>query len=727
MFRATSRRHYSDFLRNLPKVGGSGGSKPNRFAEKYLSQKNELQRPRKWTGSHRRPEKLAAKNGSENQTEIDRSTLYSDARQALREKLRQQQPQKQSPKPQKQHKGPAHTRQTPATRAKISIQIPTFVTVSNLATILGVPLGDFLKKLEALGFEEMRHNVILDKENAALVADDYGYEIVMNDDTGADLFPSPVREELLRPRAPVVTIMGHVDHGKTTILDFLRKLTVVAQEHGGITQHIGAFSVVAPVSKKKITFLDTPGHAAFLKMRQRGATVTDIVVLVVAADDSVMPQTIEAIKHARKLGVPLVVAVNKCDKPGVNVDRVLADLAAQGIDVEDYGGDTQVVRVSGKTGLNMDKLEEAVVTLSEMHDFRAEESQVAAEGWVVELHVAKGMGNVATALVRRGTMKVGSFVVAGTSYCKVRGMRDENGKAVKTAGPSTPVQIWGWKELPQAGDHMLEAPSEQMAKKVCDNRVARQKQIQAGRDIETINQKRLEEVRELERQERANELKLAGLEPAETAEQRAVDVKYIVRSDVFGSSEAIKECIDGLGNDEVRAVVVSHEAGLPSESDIELAAALGATVLCFNVKTPKPIAAKADRAGVTVHEHNVIYHLIEEVTEKLTSLLAPRIETKVVAEVEIRDIFTITAKKNKIKIAGCKVNTGVLKRSAKVRVIRDNNTVFSGSLSSLKHVKDDISEAKKGHECGIAFDGWERFQQGDRIEAVEEISHQRYL
>lgn len=715
--RTFGRRYYSDFIKSLPRVGSKAGSKTNRFANQY--NKTEPEKPKVANSTPGRTQK-PQKDGI--QKEINRTKLYNEARAALKEKQKEQRPVKKT-------KTPVKRPITPKLAApKIKIQIPTFVTVSNLATVLGIPLGDFLKKLEVLGFENMRHNFILDKENAALIADDYGFDIVMNDDTGADLFPAEVKEDLLRPRAPVVTIMGHVDHGKTTILDYLRKSSIVKQEHGGITQHIGAFSVITPISKKKITFLDTPGHAAFLKMRERGAIVTDIVILVVAADDSVMPQTIEAIKHAQKSGVPIVVAINKCDKPGVNVDKVLADLSNHGIDIEDYGGETQTVRVSGKTGLNMDKLEEAVITLSEMNEFKAEAALVPSEGWVIESHVAKGMGNIATALVRRGTMKVGSFVVAGTSYCKIRGMKDENGKVVKNAGPSTPVQIWGWKELPEAGDQMIEAPSEQVAKKVCENRIARQKEIQAGKDIETINKKRMEEVKELERQEKVNEMKLAGLEPTVEEEKKAIDVKYIIRSDVFGSAEAIKECIDGLGNEEVRAVVVSHEAGLPSESDLDLAQALDATILCFNIKTPKQILAKADRAGVKIQEHNVIYHLIEEVTDKLTSLLEPRIEIKVVAEVDIKDVFTITSKsKSKLKVAGCKVASGILKRSAKVRVIRNGKEVYNGTLSSLKFVKEDIADAKKGNECGVGFDNWDKFQQGDRIEAYEEISHQRYL
>lgn len=747
------RRWYALSIRNLPRVGSgvkNAGSKddvaekrPNRFADMYL----------KKAGHHPKPSKLH-QGRKQNQMKDDLPTPtvvqlesatvlkevqyeeYSRIRQRLNEKSKQQQQQKlKRAKPsggQKSDKSTGVSRKANK-EENIKISIPTFVTVSNLSTIMNVPLNTLLRKLETLGFEDMTHNYILDKENASLIADEFGFDVTMSDETGLDLFPAPEDALKLKPRPPVVTIMGHVDHGKTTILDYLRKSSIVQGEFGGITQHIGAFSVVTPISKKNITFLDTPGHAAFLSMRERGAIVTDIIILVVAADDSVMPQTIEAIKHAKKSGVPIIVAINKCDKHGVKIDKVLGDLARYEIDVEDYGGETQTVQVSGKTGMNMDKLEEAVITLSELSEFKAEAVGIPAEGWIIESEMMKGLGNVSTVLVRRGTVKVGSFLVAGTTYCKVRGMRDERGKPVKQAGPSTPVQIWGWKELPHAGDQILEAKSEQVCRKVIQNRESRRKQIQAAKDIETINEKRQEEVKELQRQERINELKMAGLDPSELmgadedgAKQETV--KYIIKSDVFGSAEAIKESIDGLGNEEVKAVVISHEAGAPTESDLDTAEALGAKILCFNTKIPKAVQSKADKLGVQMNEHNIIYRLIEEVTQELTAKLKPHIEIKVLSEVELRSVFKITTKnKSTIKIGGCKVMSGTLKRASKVRVMRKGEIVFSGNLSSLKHVKQDISEAAKGLECGIAFENWDKFEEGDVVEAFEEIEIPRYL
>lgn len=747
------RRFYSLSLRSLPKVGGPpkkttsngvlGEKRPNRFADMYQKKPNQQNRLSKLHQGR----KLNARNEEDlpNPKLVlpDAGTplkelqfeQYTKIRQRLNEKNRQQQQLQSQKKAQPNKAGgklQKHTKAKPK-QENIKISIPTFVTVSNLSTIMNVPLNTLLTKLDTLGFEGMTHNYILDKENALLIADEFGFDVTMSDDTGLDLFPAPEDELKLKPRPPVVTIMGHVDHGKTTILDYLRKSTIVQGEFGGITQHIGAFSVVTPISKKKITFLDTPGHAAFLSMRERGAIVTDIIILVVAADDSVMPQTIEAIKHAKKSGVPIIVAINKCDKPGVKIDKVLGDLARYEIDIEDYGGETQTVQVSGKTGMNMDKLEEAVITLSELSEFRAEPTGIPAEGWVIESEMKKGLGNVSTVLVRRGTIKTGSILVAGTTYCKVRGMKDEHGKPLKQAGPSTPVQVWGWKELPHAGDQILEAKLEQISRKVIQNREDRQKQIQAAKDIEHINEKRQEEVKELQRQERINELKMAGLDASELMADDAngtkVDtVKYIVKSDVFGSAEAIKESIDGLGNDEVKAVVISHEAGAPTESDLDVAGALGAKILCFNTKIPKNVQTKADKLGVRVAEHNIIYRLIEEVTGELTAKLKPHIEVKVLAEAELKNVFKITTKnKSTIKIGGCKVVTGTLKRSLKVRVKRNGEIVHSGHLSSLKHVKQDISEATKGSECGISFENWDKFEENDVVEAYEETEVPRYL
>lgn len=756
------KRLYSDFLSKLPRVGGGGISrfakkpasspvKDNTLAQKPIDkiakppvlqqkqrskgdsslifknlQANQLKSDRK--SNDKKP--YQQKGKTEADIEREKANAYNAMKKTIQKKDSNQNSSSASYK-NKHHSSKKQIHKSKSISAPVKINIPPFITVSNLATIMNVPLNDIFKKLEGLGFEDIRHNYILDKENASLVADEYNFEAVVSENEYDDLFPAPVKEHLLKERPPVVTIMGHVDHGKTTILDYLRKSSIVDQEFGGITQHIGAFSVITPISKKKITFLDTPGHAAFLKMRERGAIITDIVILVVAADDSVMPQTLEAIKHAKKSGVPIIVAINKCDKHGVKIDKVLADLAANDIDIEDYGGDTQTVKVSGKTGLNMDKLEEAVITLSEMSEFKAEVNNIQAEGWIIESQIVKGMGTIATVLVRRGTLKNGDIIVAGKTYCKIKGMKDEHGKPVKSAGPSTPVQVWGWKDSPEGGDQVLQAKSEKIAKEVCENRITRKKEIQASRDIETINRKRQEEIEESKRQDKINQMKAIGLDASELENQEqgnsTIHVNYMVKSDVFGSAEAIKESIDGMGNEEVKSVVITHEAGPPTDSDIDLAKTLNATIFCFNIKVPKPIAVKAEKEGVEIKEHNIIYRLIEEVTEKLQSHLKPRIEVKTLAEVEIKDVFEVTIRKSKVKVAGCKVTNGTIKKSSKIKVIRNKQVIYDGSLSSLKHIKDDIAEARKGNECGITFDNWDKFEAGDTIEVYELIEHQRFL
>lgn len=740
------RRLYSDFFKKFPKVennsdrhsGKNVGEasfydfskrlhsvKPNRFAQQYSRAKQDNKKSR---------EQYNEKNVEAARS--DKASQYQDAKKALRDKEKARILSSSDRKGKNEKLTVIPKKPTPSPPVqKIKIQIPTYITVANFATILGVTLDDLLVKARDLGFDNISHNYILDKEHASLIADEYDIEIVMNDDTGADIFPSPVCEEesKLKARPPIVTIMGHVDHGKTTILDYLRKSTITSQEHGGITQHIGAFSVVTPISQKRITFLDTPGHAAFLKMRERGAIVTDIVILVVAADDSVMPQTLEALKHAKKANVSIIVAINKCDKPGANPDKVAGDLASHGIDPEEYGGDTQVIRISAKNGTNMDKLEESVIALSDLNEFKSEYSGIPSESWVIESSLLKGIGNLATLIVRRGTIKVGAILVAGKTYCKVRGMKDENGKVIKSAGPSTPVQIWGWKDLPEAGDQVLEAKDEKFAKKVVDNRYTRERNIKAARDIEKINQKRQEEINELEREQKINELKRAGfddetLKKEFANEQSCSIVKYIIRADVFGSAQAIKESIDGLGNEEVKSLVISFGAGVPTDSDLETAKALDARILCFHAHTPKQQQVKADKKNVTILEYEVIYRLIEDVMNELNSKLKPVIETKILGEALVKNLFVISSKtKSKIRIAGCHVSSGDIKRSSKVKVIRNGKEIYKGSLSSLKHVKNDIQDAKKGTECGMAFDNWNNFQEGDIVQAYDQIEHPRYL
>ncbi|KAI0462754.1 hypothetical protein LJB42_003555 [Komagataella kurtzmanii] len=633
---------------------------------------------------------------------------------------------------------------TAVERPKIPLTLPSFLTVSNLSTILRVRNEDLLTKLKELGFENMTYNYILDSETAALIADEYGFEATTNDNTSVDLFEQPecTEQKLLVPRAPVVTIMGHVDHGKTTILDYLRKSSIVNGEFGGITQHIGAFSVKTPKTKKMITFLDTPGHAAFLKMRQRGADVTDIVVLVVAADDSVMPQTKEAIKHAKNSGVPIIVAINKCDKPDANPDKVVADLAGHDIDVEDYGGETQVVRVSGKTGLGMEDLEESIITLSEVLDLKAQESNTLCEGWVIESEMKKGLGNTATFLVRRGVLERGKIIVAGNTWCKVKIMKDEHGKVLKKAGPSTPVEVIGWKDLPEAGQLGLEAKDEALAKKVILNRMSREEKFKEAQDIEKINEMRQRELREANKRQKIEELAKNGLsledirkldseeykDLLDETKQECEIVPFIIRADVSGSSEAIAESIDGLGNDEVKSKVLYQEVGPPTETDIERAETSGAIIFAFNLKTPKDIIIKAERRGVHIKSHNVIYHLIEEVTHELQSRLKPDIKVEVLASAKVRAVFSITGKsKKEFKIAGCKVSQGIIKRNSQIQVTRNGQMIYRGHIDALKHERDDVAEVKKGMDCGVSLGRWQNFEEGDDIEVYEEKEVPRYL
>lgn len=656
--------------------------------------------------------------------------------------LQKQQQQPPPPPPSAPKASPQQQIKTPAplkAAARPLISLPTFITLSNLSDILKTRLVDLQKLMKAQGFEQTGHDFIIDKETAQLIADELGYEVADEDSaTTKDIFavPLPQDKSSLPLRAPIVTIMGHVDHGKTTILDYLRKSSVAASEFGGITQHIGAFRVPLPSNKKQsICFLDTPGHAAFLNMRQRGANLTDIVVLVVAADDSVMPQTKEAIKHAKAAQVPMIVAVNKCDRPDADADKVIADLAACDVDVEDYGGDTQVVRVSGKTGLGIDKLEEAIVTLAEMLDLRAP-STGQSEGWVLESQVKKGVGSVASVLVRRGTLKPGSFLVAGNVWCKVRSLKNDQGKVVREAGPGTPVEVLGWKDLPNAGDEALQADSESHAKQVVANRMAREEQIRAARDINVINEKRvqmrLEQEQEALRQERirmglpVGDASAEGNSSSSTASPESL--LFIVKADVSGSAEAVRDSIQSLGNDKISASVLYMGVGDVTETDVSRAQSAGATILTFNVKIPKDVDSVAARSKVKVVGHSIIYRLLEDVTNMLSAQLAPDIKHKVLGEASIREVFSIANKRTKAtRVAGVRVLNGVLSRKARVKVLRDGSVVFDGGFSSMKHNKDDVSEAKKDSECGLSFEGWDKFESGDKIQTYEEIVIPRHL
>ncbi|KAL4911593.1 hypothetical protein BDW74DRAFT_143240 [Aspergillus multicolor] len=601
------------------------------------------------------------------------------------------------------------------------LYLPEFISVSNLADVVGMRPAQMVEQMEQMGFEDVSYSHVLDAETAGLIASEFGYEPIL--DTGADqdltAAPEPEDKSMWPSRPPVVTIMGHVDHGKTTILDWLRKSSVVESEHGGITQHIGAFSVSMP-SGKKITFLDTPGHAAFLDMRRRGADVTDIVVLVVAADDSVKPQTVEAIKHATSAKVPIIVAMSKIDKEGVNPERVKQDLSAHGIHVEDYGGDVQAIGVSGKTGQGMLELEEAIVTLSEVLDHRADPDSFV-EGWVIE-GTTKSYGRVATVLIRRGTLRPGDILVAGNTWTRVRTLRNESGVSISEATPGMPVEIDGWRENPTAGTELLQAEDEQHAKEVVEYRLEREENQKLGQDTTAINEAR-RELSEKRRREAAEDE-----EPAEEKPSGPKPVNFVVKADVHGSAEAVENSITAIGNNEVYARVLLSEVGPISESDIELAAAADGHIVCFNMSIDPTMSRMAQNMGVSILDHNIIYKLVDEVKDTLSEQLAPTITQRVTGEAEIGQVFEISLKgRAKTFIAGCKVRNGVISRAKKVRVIRGQETIYDGPITSLKNVKKDVTEMRKDTECGIGFENWTEFAVGDQIQCYEEISEKRRL
>ncbi|CAI7647585.1 unnamed protein product [Penicillium glandicola] len=602
------------------------------------------------------------------------------------------------------------------------LYLPEFISVSNLADVIGVRPAQFVQRMEDMGFEEISYRDILDAETAGLVAAEFNYEAIF-DSGKADLHAAPELEDTsdLPSRPPVVTIMGHVDHGKTTILDWLRKSSVAASEHGGITQHIGAFSVMMP-SGKAITFLDTPGHSAFLEMRRRGADVTDIVVLVVAADDSVKPQTIEAIKHATQAKVPVIVAISKIDKEGGNPDRVKGDLSVHGIHVEDYGGDVQAIGVSGKTGQGMVELEEAIVALSEMLDHRAA-TTCNVEGWVIEAST-KSYGRVTSALIRRGTLRPGDIIVAGTAWARVRTLRNEAGMTINEATPGMPVEIDGWREQPGAGTEILQAPTEQKAKDVVEYRLEKSDTQKMGVDMVAINEARRDLV-EKRRREKAEEEETATTELEPTGPK---SVNFILKGDVDGSVEAVLNSVAAVGNNEVFANVIRSGIGPVSEFDIEHAGSAKGKIISFNQAIDPNIMRIAEAEGVEILDHNIIYKLIDDIRAILSEQLPPLITMRVTGEAEIQQVFEITVKgREKTAIAGSRVRNGLINKTRKVRVLRGEEIVYDGTMVSLKNVKKDVVEMRKDTECGIAFENWTDFAPGDHVQCYEEISEKRYL
>ncbi|OQO08080.1 hypothetical protein B0A48_06874 [Cryoendolithus antarcticus] len=629
------------------------------------------------------------------------------------------------------------------------IRLPEFISVQNLAQAVGARYEQFVSRLEDLGYDDVFPGKILNTEVSGMIAMEYDLEPVfdsgISEEEERDLKPAPKvaaeDRDYLPSRPPVVTIMGHVDHGKTTILDYLRKSSVAAGEAGGITQHIGAFSVPLAASGKTITFLDTPGHAAFLAMRQRGANVTDIVILVVAADDSVKPQTLEALKHARAANVPIIVAVNKVDKEEADVTRVKQDLARHGVEIEDFGGETQVVLVSGKTGKGMSELEEAVVTLSEILDHRAD-SEGAVEGWVLEATTKKA-GRVATVLVRRGTLRQGTVIVAGRTWTRVRSLRNEAGVAIDAAYPGMPVEVDGWRDQPSAGDEVLQAPSEQKAGSAVEYRQELLEREKTAADTEAINaaRKAAQDKREADRiaeQSKADPVAKtsAAAAPSTDSPEESTGqllVPFILKADVSGSAEALSAYLQSLISPLIRPDILSSTVGPVHESDIEMAETAGGHIIAFNLPPNPGMLSMAEAKGIKVLENNVIYRVLDDVKGVLEDSLPPVVSQRVVGEAEVLLGFDISlGGKKSVKIAGVKVRNGVVTRNSRVRVMRGSEKIFDGLISSLKNVKRDVQEMRKGTECGIGFalpnsTEWQAFEPGDLVQCYEERSEKRKL
>ncbi|KAI0803509.1 hypothetical protein GGR55DRAFT_691723 [Xylaria sp. FL0064] len=609
----------------------------------------------------------------------------------------------------------------------IPIILPELISITAFANALKIKPDDFLVQLGELGFEGVTLDSLMAGETAALVAQEYGYEPTVDTGDTQDLKPRPPPEDpsVLPSRPPVVTIMGHVDHGKTTILDYLRQSSVAAQEHGGITQHIGAFSVKLS-SGKPITFLDTPGHAAFLTMRQRGANVTDIVVLVVAADDSVKPQTLEALKHARAAKVPIIVAINKIDKDGARIDAVKSDLAKAGLEIEDYGGDVQVVCVSGKTGQGMEDLEENILTLSEILDHRAE-LDGPAEGWVLESSL-KPTGKVATVLVKRGTLRPGDYIAAGLTWAKIRQLRNEASVDVAEAPPGTPVEILGWKDLPAAGDQVIQSPDEDRAKTAVSYREGLREREKDAAEYEVIAEARKALQEKREREKAASEDRTGVQEAIPDEENGTKIVNFVVKGDVHGSVEAVCAAIQEIGSHEVRPRVLRSATGPITEFDVDHAATSKSVLVNFATTTPGHIRRMAEEQGVRILEHTIIYHLVDDVRANLSEYLKPEVSTRVLGEAEVLQVFPINMRGRVYKnIAGCRVRNGVVGKNNLYRVLRRGEVVFDGKLETLKNVKKDVMEMRKGTECGMGFEEFQDLEVGDQVQAYEEVRTTRTL
>jgi translation initiation factor IF-2 len=585
------------------------------------------------------------------------------------------------------------------------VTIPETIVVAELAQKMTVKAGEVIKELMKLGIMATINQTI-DQETAVILVEEMGHKPVLQSEDDLekemladvlDLEQADNRE--VSPRAPIVTIMGHVDHGKTSLLDYIRETRVASGEAGGITQHIGAYQV--KTDHGNVTFLDTPGHAAFTAMRARGAEVTDVVIVVVAADDGVMPQTKEAVEHARAAGVPMIIAINKMDKADANPEKVMQEMATLEVVPEEWGGDVQFLRVSAKSGEGIDELIEALILQTEILELTAP-VEGAASGFVIESRLDRGRGAVATILVQKGTLEKGQIVLCGQEYGRIRAMFDENGRKIEVAGPSAPVEILGLSGTPEAGDEFLFAQNEKAAKELAGHREERKKSSKHAAQQAS----KLDEV-------------FSRMEAGDTS-----TLNLVIKTDVQGSLEALRESLVKLSNDEVSVKCVYGGVGGINEGDANLALASGAILMGFNVRADAAARKLITEKDIDLHYYSIIYEAIDEVKRAISGMLAPEIQEKIVGLAEVRDVF----KSPKIgAIAGCMVIDGFVKRNLPIRVLRDNIVIYEGQLESLRRFKDDVNEVKMGMECGIGVKNYNDVKNGDQIEVFERVEVRREL
>ena len=582
------------------------------------------------------------------------------------------------------------------------VQLPETIVVSELANRMAERTASVIKSLMNMGMM-VTANESVDADTAELVIEEFGHRTVRVSDADVEQVIATVEDkpEDLKPRPPVITIMGHVDHGKTSLLDRIRHASVVSGEAGGITQHIGAYQVTSE-GGTKLTFLDTPGHAAFTSMRARGANVTDIVVLVVAADDAVMPQTVEAISHAKAAGVPLIVAINKIDKPTANPQKVRTDLLQHEIVVEAMSGDVQDVEVSAHTGQGIDELLEAIALQAELLELKANPDRPAS-GAVIEAKLDVGRGPVATVLVQSGTLRRGDIFVVGEQWGKVRALIADNGDRVEEAGPSVPVEVLGLNGTPEAGDVVNVVETEAQAREIADYRVQQAKDKRAAAGAATTLEQLLAKAK---------------------ADENVAEVPVVVKADVQGSAEAIMQALEKVGNEEVRVRVLHAGVGAITESDVGLAEASDAPVIGFNVRANAPARNSANQKGVEIRYYSIIYDLIDDIRAAASGLLSAEVREHFIGYAEIKEVFRVTGVGN---VAGCLVTEGVARRSAGVRLLRDNVVIHEGTLKTLKRFKDEVKEVTSGQECGMAFENYDDIRKGDVIEIFEREEVERTL